>query len=48
MTGRFPREERRALEQEYARRTRARIINMGLWPDGLPFWKDATCSNGSP
>ena len=40
-SGLIPREERRALEQEYARRTRARIINLGLWPAGLPTWSES-------
>ncbi len=39
-SGHIPKEERRAMEIEYARRTRARIINLGLWPAGLPAWKD--------
>lgn len=37
-SGHIQREERRALEQLYAKQTRAKIINRGLWPPGLPKW----------
>lgn len=40
MTGSMPREERRELEQAYARQTRAEIINRGLWPATLPRWTE--------
>lgn len=36
MTGSMPREARRALEQEYAERTRDLIVAAGLWPANLP------------
>lgn len=39
MTGSMPRDVRRALEQEYAARTRELIVNTGLWPHGLERWE---------
>ena len=39
MTGSMPRDVRRALEQEYAARTRELIVNAGLWPHGLERWE---------
>lgn len=40
MTGSMPREQRRELEQTYARQTRAEIIKQGLWPATLPRWTE--------
>lgn len=40
-TGHIPRDDRRALEQEYARRTRRTICMLGLWPANLPEWTEA-------
>jgi hypothetical protein len=34
----YPKEQRRALEAEFARQTRAQIESMGLWPKNLPRW----------
>lgn len=39
MTGSMPREARRALEQEYAERTRDLIVAAGLWPKNLERWE---------
>lgn len=41
MTGRMPREDRRALEQKYAAETRAQIEASGQWPKNLPRWTNA-------
>lgn len=40
-TGTFPKEVRRELEAEYARRTRADILGRGLWPKKLPLWEES-------
>jgi hypothetical protein len=37
----YPKEERRALEAEYARKTRAVILAAGMWPKDLPLWDEA-------
>lgn len=37
----YPKEQRRQIEAEYARRTRHQIESMGLWPKNLPRWSDA-------
>lgn len=37
-TGKLGRAERRRLEDEYADRTRAKIIAYGAWPARLPMW----------
>ena len=37
-SGTFAREERRAMEQEYARRTRRAILAAGLWPTDLQIF----------
>jgi hypothetical protein len=42
MSGQYPKEERRALEADLARRTRAAVIAAGLWPARLPRWGDVT------
>ncbi len=39
-SGRIPREERRALEREYGRKTREKVRAMNLWPKTLPPWND--------
>lgn len=39
-TGTFTKQQRRDLEDEYARRTRAEIVRRGLWPKGLPMWTE--------
>ena len=39
-SGTYTREERRALDEQYGAQTRAKIINLGLWPAGLPMWSD--------
>lgn len=39
-SGAFPREARRAMEQEYAKRTRRAIQAAGLWPSNLPMWEN--------
>jgi hypothetical protein len=36
----YPKEQRRALEAEMARRTRDQIESMGLWPKNLPRWPE--------
>lgn len=41
-TGTYTREERRALEAQYAARTREAIRNAGLWPLGLPYMEEIT------
>lgn len=40
-SGTIPREERRAMEQEYARRTRRAILAAGQWPADLRMWEEA-------
>lgn len=40
-SGTFPREERRAMEREYAKRTRALLTREGRWPADLPMLEDA-------
>lgn len=37
-TGYFTKDQRRALEKEYARRTREAIMAAGTWPKELPLW----------
>lgn len=37
----YPKEQRRQIEAEYARRTRHKVESMGLWPKNLPRWSDA-------
>lgn len=39
-SGQIPREIRRAMERDYAARTRATIINLGRWPADLPIWNE--------
>jgi hypothetical protein len=39
-SGQIPREIRRAMERDYAARTRATIINLGRWPADLPIWDE--------
>lgn len=36
----YPKEQRRVLEAEMARQTRAQIESMGLWPKNLPRWEN--------
>lgn len=36
----YPKEERRVLELELGRRTRAAVIAAGTWPARLPLWKE--------
>lgn len=36
----YPKNERRRLEAEYARKTRDAIRAAGLWPKRLPLWKE--------
>jgi hypothetical protein len=36
----YPRHQRRALEAEMARQTRAQIEASGLWPKNLPRWTE--------
>lgn len=36
----YPKEQRRQIEAEYARRTRNQIESMGLWPKNLPRWSE--------
>jgi len=40
-TGTFTKQQRRDLEDEYARRTRAEILARGLWPKRLPLWEES-------
>ena len=40
-TGKLGRAERRRLEDEYAARTRAKIIADGTWPARLPLWESS-------
>jgi hypothetical protein len=37
-SGQLPRQEKRALEEEYGRRTREILESCGLWPAGLERW----------
>ncbi len=39
-SGKIPRAERRELEARYGDETRARIIDMGIWPKRLPQWNE--------
>jgi hypothetical protein len=39
-SGTFPKEERRALDKQYGDRTRAKILDLGLWPANLPLWQE--------
>jgi hypothetical protein len=39
-SGTFPKQVRRDLEAEYARRTRAEIVKRGLWPADLPMLEE--------
>lgn len=39
-SGKFTREQRRALETRYAKQTRAAILAFGKWPADLPKWED--------
>lgn len=39
-TGRYTQAERRLLEAQFARQTRAKIIDLGLWPKNLPMWPE--------
>lgn len=43
-TGLLGRDARRALEDQYACRTRAAIVAEGLWPGSLPRWEGACAS----
>jgi len=36
----YPKEQRRQIEAEMARRTRHQIESMGLWPKNLPRWSE--------
>ena len=36
----YPKEQRRQLEAELARRTRHKVESMGLWPKSLPRWPE--------
>lgn len=36
----YPKEQRRQIEAEMARRTRHQIESMGLWPANLPRWSE--------
>jgi hypothetical protein len=38
----YPKNERRRLEAEYAKKTRDAIRAAGLWPKRLPLWRDDT------
>jgi len=40
-TGRYTKEQRRALELELGWRTRQAVIACGTWPKHLPQWEDA-------
>jgi hypothetical protein len=37
-SGKLPKAVRRALEHDYAVKTRAAIVAAGTWPKGLPVW----------
>jgi hypothetical protein len=39
-SGQYPKEERRALEAELARRTREAVKAAGAWPAHLPMWRE--------
>jgi hypothetical protein len=39
-SGTFAKETRRELEADYARRTRAEVLRLGLWPKNLPLWDE--------
>ena len=41
-SGQLDRQARRDLEAHYARRTRIRILGMGLWPANLAAWPEET------
>ena len=36
----YPKEQRRQIEAELARRTRHQVESMGLWPKNLPRWPE--------
>lgn len=40
-SGQYPKEERRALEADLARRTREAVKAAGTWPKRLPEWREA-------
>lgn len=39
-SGTYTREERRALDEQYGAQTRAKILDLGLWPANLPMWQE--------
>lgn len=40
-SGQYEKQERRALEDDLARRTRAAVLADGTWPRRLPMWSEA-------
>lgn len=41
MTATYTKEQATALENEYGARTRAAVLESGLWPKTLPLWQEA-------
>lgn len=46
--GRMPKEQRRALELDLARRTREAVIAAGTWPKDFPMWEESAPSARVP
>ena len=39
-SGTFRKAERRALDEQYSRETRALVLSLGIWPKSLELWVD--------
>jgi len=39
-SGKIPRAERRELERRYGEQTRAKMLELKLWPRTLPLWRE--------